>query len=365
MIVYYSILAGLLYLGILKKISGKYEKAEYILIAAAAIILLFFAAMRSIDIGADTRQYCSHFMKLSQTQWRDLSEYSNGYWGDIETGYKIYNKLLSVFKNQQTITIANSILQIGLISVVIIRQSKNKWLSFFLYYAFCFYQTALNLTPSSFVSYFLFLSFPLIKDQKLVEFLMFVGIGMLFHTSAIFFIPLYFLSKIKITQKRIVIFLLIGVVSAVFYTSILPIIIRIVPSKYAFYIDSSKEHKQLLVELLVYAVQLLAIIFCLLLMKKEERLIFIHDNPVMCWTFLFETVLYMLAAQSSMFSRGAFLFSPYTIIIIPKLLENIKSQNKKMFGTVCIVIYGILIYLARVHVNNVGTTMPYEFFWQV
>ena len=99
MIVYYSILAVILYCGATKKLSEKYENSENIFLFIIAITLCFFAAVRSINIGADTDQYCSHFLHISNTKWTDLIHYYNkeNYYGDIEFGYKIYNKLLTVF----------------------------------------------------------------------------------------------------------------------------------------------------------------------------------------------------------------------------------------------------------------------------
>lgn len=362
MIVYYSLLAVLLYLGLIKKLSEKYKKSENIIIFIAALLLFFFAAMRSINVGADTDQYCSHFLKIAATDWKDFANYTNGWYGDIETGYKIYNKLFSVFKNQQTITITNSLLQIGLISLVIIKQSDNKWLSFFLYFSLCFYQTALNLTPSSFVSYFLFLSFPYIKNQKLIKFFIFIGIGVLFHTSAIFFIPLYFLSKIKINKKTIGIALVVSLMIFVFYQSFIKMILIILPQKYLWYIDGSREHKGNTVELAVLIVQIIAIVFCMFQFKKEKQIDLIKSNQFVVWLLIYEVLLYLLSMISPMFSRGAFLFSPYVIIIVPNIIGKIKDKKRKLYITIGIVIYGALLYIIRVHVNNVGTTMPYEFF---
>lgn len=364
MVVYYSILCGLTFLGVANALSNKNKNYQNVIVIIALLLLFIFAALRSINIGADTRQYVSHFLKISNTNISDFGNYNNGWYGDIETGYKFYNKFISFFsKNPQAITVANSFIQILLISILIFRKSKHKWLSVFLYYTFCFYQTALNLTPSSFVSYFIFLSFPYIKDKKLISFLAFVLIGMAFHTSAIFFIPLYFLSKIKITPKSMFAVLCICLFCTIGYSTFLSIIINIIPSKYAGYIDSSREHTQTFVELLVYISHFIALAFCFLMLNKQKRKMFIEDNPVMLWAFIFETVLYVLSAQSSMFSRGAFLFSPYVIIIIPELLSAIDDKKKRFIATGCIVIYGLVLYIARVNVNNVGTTMPYEFFF--
>lgn len=363
MIVYYSILAYLLYLGIVKKLSEKYDKSENIILIIASLVLFFFAAMRSIDIGADTRQYCSHFIKISETHWKDLPQYSNKYWGDIEWGFKILSKLLSVFKNQQTITIVHSILQIGLISIIVFKQSSNKWLSIFLYFTLCFYQTALNLTPSSFVSYFIFLSFPFIKDRRIIPFLLFIAIGMFFHTSAIFFIPLFFLYKIPVNKKVFIIVLFGTIMLFLFYPIFINIISLIIPNKYIGYIDGSKEHMGNTVELIVLFVQIVGVFFCLLLIDKNDRNKIIRNNQLVFWILMYETILYLLSIKSSMFQRGAFLFSPYIIIIIPNIINQIKVERRKFIAIAGIIVYGISLYFLRVNVNNVGTTMPYKFFF--
>lgn len=362
MLVYYSILIFLVYLGIVKKYVHKSTRNDKILMLIGALVLLFFAAFRNVEIGADTEQYVSHFLKISQTKFSDFSTYSNGWYGDIETGYKYYNKFLSfISTHPQTIIIANSILQMGLIAVVIAKESKDQWLSIFLYFTFCFYQTALNLTPSSFVSYFMFLSYPFIKKRKFIPFLIFVLVGMSFHTSAIFFLPLYFLYLIKINKKTIVMFLSAAIFGLGFYATILPVILRFIPEKYVSYIDGSRGISQITIELLVFGVQLLAILLCIFMMDKIERKDFMNENGIMYLSFLYETILYMMATQSAMFSRGAFLFSPYTIIIIPELISKVSDLKKRKILTTEIVVFGIAIYIARVLVNNVGTTMPYKF----
>ncbi|MCM1334432.1 MAG: EpsG family protein [Bacteroides sp.] len=364
MLVYYSILGFLIFGGLLKsRFSRKLKISENFIVAVSVILLFVFAALRSIEVGADTRQYCSHFISIQHTSWYHLNDYSHYIWGDIEGGYKVYNKLLSVFESPQTITIANSFLQILLISILIFRDSKNKWLSVFIYFTFCFYQTALNLAPSSFVSYFIYLSFPFIKNKRLVSFLLFILIGMSFHTSAIFFLPLYFLYKIKLTPKRIVAVILISFVALMGYSVILRLIMLVIPAKYLVYISPDKEHVQMTIELAVYAVQLLAILFCFMLLPSNKRKSFVSENSLVFWVFLYETILYMFSTQVAAFSRGAFLFSPYTIIIIPQILDGIEDTKRKRFGTSCIVLYCIIIYIVRVLNNNVGTTMPYEFFF--
>ncbi|MCC8052231.1 MAG: EpsG family protein [Clostridiales bacterium] len=363
--IYLFLFFSIIILGLFKYKTTYYGRSMDCFVTNVIGVSLFLvAALRSSNVGADTYQYCSHFAKIASTKIADLTTYSNGYYGDIEFGYKIYNKILSlIFTSPQTITIFNSLILVVLIMLVIRRDSVNQWLSVFLYFTFCFYQTALNLTPSSFVSYFMFLLYPFIKNRKWWKFLILTMLAMSFHTSAIFFIPLYFLSQIKVTPKRMGIVIIVGIVGTIFYSQVLPFIMMVIPTKYYSYLSPETEHYQLYVELLVYAVQLVAIIFCMFMCGTKKSRKFIDSNPTMCWTFMCETILYFFSTQSSMFSRGAFLFAPYTVIIIPKLLNMIDSKNKKVLATFAIVLFGVFVYIARISINNVGKTMPYQFFW--
>lgn len=362
MIVYYSILVWLVFLGEIKYITKKTRRNDRAIMLMGAVVMLVFAALRSKEIGADTIQYYNHFIEIARTKFSHLSTYSHVWYGDIESGYKLYNKVLSLFSNNpQIITIANSILTVGLIALVISRESKDKWLSIFLYFTLCFYQTALNLTPSSFTSYFMFLSFPFIKKRKFVPFLIWVLIGISFHTSAIFFLPLYFLYKIKINKKTVALSLTAGSVGVIFFPVILPFILAFIPEAYAGYLSESVLSMRKDGQVFVYAVQFLCVFLCLILMGRVQRKAFAEKNGVMCWTFLYETILYIFGVRFISFSRGAFLFSPYTIIMIPELIDYIGNANKRKIATIGIVVFGLAMYIARVCVNNVGYTMPYEF----
>ena len=84
----------------------------------------------------------------------------------------------------------------------------------------------------------------------------------------------------------------------------------------------------------------------------------------MIWTLMLESFMYLLAMRDGMFGRAAFLFSPYVIIMIPQMLSEIKSLSTRRAVSQMLVFYSIAIYIARVSINNVGSTMPYSFFWQ-
>jgi len=76
-----------------------------------------------------------------------------------------------------------------------------------------------------------------------------------------------------------------------------------------------------------------------------------------------------LALRSKGFSRIAFLLSPYLMITIPNMIYGRNNGTAKKrrgfkFGykELLMVLYGLVIYLARSAINNIGTTVPYSFF---
>ena len=330
MTVYYALLAWILYLGGLKVLTRNYEHSETAALIPLASALFLFAALRATSVGADTWQYCAHFLAVAETPWSELPRHVTPGFGSLELGYAAYNKLLNVFQTPQTITVANSFLLIFLLSILIFRDSKNRYLSFFLYFAFCFYQTALNFTPSSFVSYYVFLLFPLIRKRKLIPFLLCIAFGSLFHLSAVFFLPLYFLAQIPFRWKTCLPILAGGAALAIFYVYVLPIFLFFSPSVYRHYLDDTSAHAGYSIELAVYVIQLLAVLFCAVQLTPEERSAMRDKNQIALWTFVAETIFYVLSIRSGMFSRGAFLYSPYTILLIPNALHEIRDELRRL-----------------------------------
>ena len=363
MLVYCAILLWILYLGILKALTRKYEHAETVLLLPLSGALFLFAALRGTSVGADTFQYCAHFLSIAQTRWSDLPFHETPRFGGVEIGYAVYNKLLSPFRHEQTITVANSFLLLFPLTVLIFRDSRDRYLSFFLYFAFCFYQTALNFTPSSIASYAMFLTFPLIRKRKLIPFLLCVAFAMTFHLSAIFFLPLYFLGQFPFRRSFYVPVLAAGGVLTVFYIYALPYLLLFVPSVYRHYLDDTSEHTGYSIELLVYAVQFIAVLFCAFMAERDRRPVMREENQIALWAFVTETVLYALSIRSGMFARGAFLYSPYTVLLIPNLLHDIRDDTRRRRAAFAVILYGVAAYLLRVSFNNVGRTIPYEFFF--
>ncbi len=350
------------------KIVGKKKYIVNLSVLLSGSILLFFAANRAYSVGADTRQQQVIFRLCSEETWLSLIS-SNAYEGwfkleNIEIGYKYYCKLLSLLgSNPQIITIANSIMLIIPLCLLVQKESSNKWLSIYLFFTMGFYQTSLNLTPSAIASLIAMNGFRYIREKNFIKYFLCILFASVFHYSAFLFLILYFVKNFKITRHRFLAYMVLSFVGVVFlYDYMVEFLALIVPENYVSYLYSKVSVEQLL----VYLVQFVAVFMCMCWQRKNID--FYKKYRFELVLFLLESILYFLTLQSKGFSRMAFLFSPYLIISIPNMMDdgNVKEKNRAFKvgqKEVIMVLYGFLIYIARSAVNNIGTTVPYKFFY--
>lgn len=337
-------------------------------IVVAVSILFIVAALRDADVGADTSQYCKHFLNIMNMNFHEILCY-NGIWGNdtgLETVYKFYNKLLSYMShNRQIITISNSFFQIFFLYIMVKRLSPAPALSIYLYVTLGFYQTALNLTPSSVASYICMCAFVYIKENKVIHYLIVVFLASLIHTSAIAFIPVYFLAKIKWTFKRLIIVVAACGLIAVFQPYVISKLEFFIPDKYfSYYLSGRTSNEFAAMQIVVYMTQFISIAICFFAVSKRQiKEKFIQENNLSILMLILVTVFYILNYTARAFSRAAFLYSPYCIITIPLLISYIDSPRKKAYLRAEIIIITLIFFILRLKFNNIGTTMPYVFFW--
>ncbi|MDO7786867.1 EpsG family protein [Desulforamulus aquiferis] len=382
MIWYLIILGMFLLLGcytiILKKLGCDFTKIAFII---CCFVLFLFAALRSVNVGADTAQYQWIFDWVKNLSFPQIyTSQSYTYW-DAEYTYKIYNKLLSfISQSSQTVTVANSVLLIAFLALLIRRQSPDWWLSIFLYLTLGFYQTALNLTPSSISSLIAMGAIPYAWGKKPLYYFLQIAVAMVIHQSALIFLPLYFIFKFQLTQKRFLILLGSGFILSMLYDILQKPIAWVIPTSYQIYI-SSVEQIGITSQIYVWLVHVLLIMICwFAACRVRRRQEFFQNNKIGLYMFLIESVMYFFAFENKMFSRVSFLFSVYLIITIPNMLafsirkgvketlylnknQTTTRQKFSHFYYVLIVIVCIAQYILRMNVNNIGATIPYEFFF--
>ena len=79
--------------------------------------------------------------------------------------------------------------------------------------------------------------------------------------------------------------------------------------------------------------------------------------------FVLNMCLFSLTLSLKYAARGAALFGPYLIILLPQMLERIESRGRRTLVKAVVVLVCGCQYIMRLCINNIGGTMPYQFFW--
>lgn len=354
--------------------TGRDKATSYLAIACVAMALL--AALRAPTVGADTQQYVEIFNWVKSLSLFNIDELNSFAWwdtaGNIEITYKAYNKFVSLLcSDQQAITVANSLILMGAFFRMVKRESKDYWLSALLFFCLGFYQLSLNLTPSSIAALIMFGSVGYIRERRILPWLFSTLVACIFHMSAVLLFPLYWLFQLRINAKQFFSIVFIGcVLGVVAYQPVISILQAVVPDSYSNYLTSTKVKPE---QIFVLVALVLLVIFAAL--SKKESL-FKGENRIDLWVIVLVCISYAFSINNTYITRFAFLLSPYLIVTIPNLLYDggylarIKLAARKPLGlrspeiwALLIVAFAVVLYLARSAVNNIGTTVPYHFFF--
>ena len=330
-------------------------------------LLAFFMSCRAIGVGADTCQYAYGFEQIVTTPWTKLLTTRiygvGGYELNFEYGYRLYNKLIGLISEKpQTITIANSLLIMALISKLIKGYSPYVFLSVWLYITLGIYQTQMNMTRNAIAILICYLGCKYIGEHNAIKFLICVTIAMLFHSSAVLFIPVYWLvTKIKLTGKKIEKISLLFVGCGLAFSFVRPFFVRYLPFGFGRYFAGNTSKFESLV---VGVFHLVLVIVVLSFMKKNDRTKIFEREAIGVWMLMLEMLFFCIGYDVAAATRMAALFGPYLIIFIPRLIETgIKTRALRLNVIALVVVLSGVQYIARLQVNNIGSTMPYQFFW--
>ena len=168
---------------------------SFVILFTIFILLAAFTGMRDISIGTDTKNY--------------VAMHTTGKWvaENIEFALPIISHATHIFTNKYFVflIILSIISIIGIIDVL----KKNDFnIEIFIYLyitSFCYiYSTSATRFFCAFS--IIMLSFKYIIENKKLKAILIILLAMLFHTSAIIFIPIIFITRFKFTKRNLTIF---------------------------------------------------------------------------------------------------------------------------------------------------------------
>lgn len=319
---------------------------KYLYIISTLFILL--AALRADNVGIDTSGYKNAFLNYrGLTSLHDiLNERLEPLF--VFVSYSLH--LLGGFFWLKLFVVCTN--------VILIFRSVNKyssivWLSCLLYFTFSMYRANFNEMRQAVAIGITVFGFQFIIDKKLWKYLLTVGIAFLFHKSSLIMLPLYFFCYWD-SIKRWHILLIIGLLSAVWVNTyiFLNLINQIGRNTY----ETNEETGGWL----FFVLQILTISIAFVLRDKLNKS---RINVCVFFMVAFAVILFPICHLNPNFFRLVFYVWIYMIILVPNMLNSIRSKFIRIIGILSYSVIGLYIAFNQTYTESTQF-IPYLFFWE-
>ena len=295
------------------------------------IVLSLFAGMRSFRVGTDSWNYTKDFRS-------SLNIYNFQFNESVEIGYQVLKYiLLSLTYSYFWLFWLSGFIVVYCYLKIIRRYSVDYWCSVFLFMTLGVYTFFFNGLRQGLAMAIFALAIPYLLEKRFVRYLLVCIVASLFHVTALFIIPFYFLVnlKIKLIYKIIITFL-----GSLFSVQFLISYIAGTNEKYEGYAEAGQEGGGYLT--LGFYLLILLLIYCVI------RIYDIKDKQFMqLFTFYAIGVVFlipvaMLGANPSGPQRLLTYFTWTLVLILPVVFKRINNVYVTSSAVILFVFYFIL-----------------------
>ncbi len=343
-------------------IRSKYANRFFLVVATLSLVV--FNGLRSVSVGTDTIRYYKRFNEISNAN--SLSDFLSI---DIEFGYKISQKIFQIFTlnfNYWLLIVAAFVF--FLFARVISKHSRNYFLSYFLFITLGYYDFSFTGIRQIIAIIVVLFSYQYILSKNFKEFSITCLIAASFHTSALFFFPMYFISRIK--WKKIHSIFLVTLLASIYIFRL-----QIGELLTVVYYD---EASSIMLDRYSSTGQIggLAVMTLLILAWgmisynpfKHKDL----ENIVLTNIIFVSAIIQMISSFSYLFTRLNMYFMIFLVLYIPNVIKNISKtpikMNKigsKILRSIYLIVFLIVLtvyYLNSIKLNG-SNILPYTLFW--
>lgn len=240
----------------------------------------------------------------------------------------------------------------------------NYRLAYIFFFISTYFNISLNLMRQSISMAIFYFALYFIYKRKWKQYIILIFIGMLFHTSIIVCLPLYFLNKLPfklMTVKNISIVCLIFFLIAMPIRSLINIVISNIP-RYAAY--NGNKYDNLITGLGSYfniftwisLITLIIILFNLKTIRSNKDLS--GKSSVMLSLIILTLITSFYQPIIPNANRIIYIFLFSSFLTLPYFIELIAYKKRFLVQSLLILLFVILFYNSIV-LNNTGETLPY------
>lgn len=319
------------------------------------LLLFVILGFRSYSVGSDTPVYYSIFSKALSFR-TDLNLF---FTSRFELGFLKLNKLVYGFsQNFTSLLLVYAFLGLALYFYVILKDSKDAYLSLGLFLSFRIYFMMFSNIRQPIAMGIVLLIFHLLKKDRWLISLVLIGIASSFHLSALVFLPMFFLKNFKFTKKFLTLTVLASIITYASLNSFLSVFFSKL-DKYSAYQNSTFFSGDAKISLFLnFIIILLVFIIGEMSMygkEKDKEYNFLRN------TMIFALVWSFISINSAALNRGTLYYSQFLIIYLPYVTNKLSNRRIAEQYTWIIMIaffvYNIVLMIYRPEFNII---IPYS-----
>lgn len=348
MIVYFAILFGVSSLALFAQKSVFSQGVRNVIWGAIVLILALFAGLRGDFVGEDTIAYINRFMYLVANG--DIWDR----YGSSEPGYKVLLAVARLISDDPTsLLFISSFVASALYASAILRLSKDPAISVFIFIAFGFYLFHMNGLRQGLALGVYMHALPFVISKRVIAYAAVVVAASLFHVTAIFALPLYFVLTRQFSIWTIPMLMVIAAV-AMSFSSVIFQFGALANDRYLSYSARTETGG----ERLTAAYTLVSIAFVVLrrAVNREWR----REYDIFLMMLLLGTMIYIVVTIAGLYVevvRIALYFNVALAMLVPILFNSLTSDQKIIFGFFVVSISCLFYFI---FVGTIGGLIPYE-----
>lgn len=326
----------------------KNDTAKYSLISCFLLFLII--GLRDEMVILDTSNYVRQFTALSGCDFQAvLADHPK------DPFFWIYSKcVFDISGGQYTIwLLCCALVYVSAIYRILSKYSDDILISILVYFVLGFFYFSLTGIRQNLAFACVLLSFPYLKDRKLIKFILLIVAAALFHKTAIVFLLAYPASSIKFKNTIFVLYLVAMVLAITVGASFFDFLSTLsLDARLDGYYEDSKT---LNYSGLILQCGIVGVSYLLLSNKKNEQ-----DISLLLHLGLLGIVFRAFSGHIAEAFRISMYFSFFDMLLLSKAIINIKKEERPIIQFLVCVVF--LIYI--VTSPNTGFNINYHFFWE-
>lgn len=308
-------------------------------------ILIIVSGFRGVDVGIDTYTYSQIFKTIIN---QDLSVSFISL--DLEKGFVLFNYLVAVLfgDNFQVLLIIASLFFIFTVGLIVYEYSEIAWMSFYLFIALGYYTFGMSGMRQAIAIGFTLLSYHLVKRGKIFISIITFVLAILFHYSAVIFLPIYFIRRLKINNINVLVSLFLIVLIKLYAIYIFSFMNGFARTPY-----EEVETGGVLMYYFIVITAVFGYYYRVRLNRKDDDLFFMMIATIALWP---------IAQINQAMFRITFYYSFFIVVFMPNSLKLVEDKRLRLiYGAVYLLVTSYFFYEKVLFDGSM--LIPYRLFW--